>query len=163
LILNIRYINPPNIKPKPNNNAKVFKVGPIATVQAKPFRTNPITIIKIERKILFCFCILFIFFIRFRSALPITFRRFSSVANFGTFYFLLKIKILAKRERELTTKFAIARNGCWQIVSFFNFLIFRIVVFQRNTKQLLFYLFCKDKIIHIRHRGYYILIHCFFH
>ena len=27
-------------------------------------------------------------------------------------YFLLKIKILAKRERELTTKFAIARNGC---------------------------------------------------
>ena len=42
----------------------------------------------------------------------ITFRRFSSVANFGTFYFPLKIKILAKRERELTTKFAIARNGC---------------------------------------------------
>jgi hypothetical protein len=36
------------------------------------------------------------------------------VANFGTNYFLLKIKILAKRERELTTKFAIARNGCWQ-------------------------------------------------
>ena len=34
------------------------------------------------------------------------------VANFGTDYFLLKIKILAKRERELTTKFAIARNGC---------------------------------------------------
>jgi hypothetical protein len=41
-----------------------------------------------------------------------SFRRFSSVAKFGTFYFLLKIKILAKRERELTTKFAIARNGC---------------------------------------------------
>jgi len=34
------------------------------------------------------------------------------VANFGTDYFLLKIKILAKRKRELTTKFAIARNGC---------------------------------------------------
>ncbi len=42
----------------------------------------------------------------------LTFRRFSSVANFGTDYFLLKIKILAKRERALTTKFAIARNGC---------------------------------------------------
>ena len=40
------------------------------------------------------------------------FRRFSSVAKFGAFYFLLKIKILAKRERELTTKFAIASNGC---------------------------------------------------
>ncbi len=35
------------------------------------------------------------------------------VANFGTDYFLLKIKILAKRKRELTTKFAIARNGCY--------------------------------------------------
>jgi len=34
-----------------------------------------------------------------------------AVANCGTNYFLLKIKILAKRERELTTKFAIARNG----------------------------------------------------
>ena len=45
----------------------------------------------------------------------ITFRRFSSVAKFGTYYFPLKIKILAKRERELTTKFAIARNGCWQL------------------------------------------------
>ena len=30
------------------------------------------------------------------------------VANFGTNYFPLKIKILAKRKRELTTKFAIA-------------------------------------------------------
>jgi hypothetical protein len=36
------------------------------------------------------------------------------VANFGTNYFPLKIKILAKRKRELTTKFAIARNGCYQ-------------------------------------------------
>jgi hypothetical protein len=39
------------------------------------------------------------------------------VANFGTNYFLLKIKILAKRE--LTTKFAIARNGSFAI-AFFN-------------------------------------------
>jgi hypothetical protein len=31
-----------------------------------------------------------------------------AVANFGTDYFLLKIKILAKRKRELTTKVAIA-------------------------------------------------------
>jgi hypothetical protein len=30
------------------------------------------------------------------------------VAKFGTDYFPLKIKILAKRKRELTTKFAIA-------------------------------------------------------
>ena len=29
--------------------------------------------------------------------------RLQEVANFGTNYFLLKIKILAKRERELTT------------------------------------------------------------
>jgi hypothetical protein len=36
------------------------------------------------------------------------------VAKFGTFYFLLKIKILAKRKREFTTKFAILPNGCYQ-------------------------------------------------
>ena len=33
------------------------------------------------------------------------------VANFGANYFLLKIIFLAKREREFTIKFAIARNG----------------------------------------------------
>jgi len=41
------------------------------------------------------------------------------VASFGTDYILLKIKLLAKRKRELTAKFAIAKNGCWQIVLFF--------------------------------------------
>ncbi|MEO0046341.1 MAG: hypothetical protein RL705_1532 [Bacteroidota bacterium] len=34
------------------------------------------------------------------------------VAKYGTFNFLLKIKFLAKRKRELTTKPAIAQNGC---------------------------------------------------
>ena len=43
---------------------------------------------------------------------PTTFPRLASVANFGTDYFLLKIKFLAKREREFTTKFAIAPNVC---------------------------------------------------
>ena len=33
-----------------------------------------------------------------------------AVAKFGTFYFLLKIKILAKRKREFTTKFALKRS-----------------------------------------------------
>ncbi len=42
----------------------------------------------------------------------VTFRCFSSVVKFGTNYFPLKIKILAKREREFTTKLAIARNRC---------------------------------------------------
>ena len=36
------------------------------------------------------------------------------VANFGTDYFLLKIKILAKRKREFTTKFAILPNACYK-------------------------------------------------
>ena len=53
-----------------------------------------------------------------REKCGLTFRRFSSVAKFGTLYFLLKIKILAKRERELTTKFAIARNGCYRLLKF---------------------------------------------
>ena len=34
------------------------------------------------------------------------------VANFGTDYFLLKIKFLAKCKREFTTKFAILPNAC---------------------------------------------------
>ncbi len=49
---------------------------------------------------------------------PETFRRFWSVANFGTFYFLLKIKILAKRERGFKTKFAIAPSGSCAITFF---------------------------------------------
>ena len=36
----------------------------------------------------------------------------AEVANFGTDYFLLKIKFLAKRKREFTEKFAIAPNVC---------------------------------------------------
>ena len=35
-----------------------------------------------------------------------------AVANFGTDYFLSKIKILAKRKRDFTIKFAIAQNAC---------------------------------------------------
>ena len=42
------------------------------------------------------------------------------VANFGTDYFLLKIKFLAKREREFTTKFAILPNACCAFVLLFN-------------------------------------------
>ncbi|VXB97463.1 conserved hypothetical protein [Flavobacterium sp. 9AF] len=34
------------------------------------------------------------------------------VASLGTDYFLLKIKILAKRKCEFTTKFAILSNAC---------------------------------------------------
>ena len=34
------------------------------------------------------------------------------VANFGTDYFLSKIKFLAKSKREFTTKFAILPNAC---------------------------------------------------
>ena len=47
------------------------------------------------------------------------------VANFGTLYFLLKIKFLAKSKREFTTKFAIARNGC-QWLAFYLFWFFDI-------------------------------------
>ena len=63
-------------------------------------------------KQLFNICIVVYVWFFGRPALLITFRRFATVAKFGTDYFPLKIKILAKRERELTTKFAIARNGC---------------------------------------------------
>jgi hypothetical protein len=38
--------------------------------------------------------------------------RLGKIANYGTGPFLLKIIFHAKRERELTTKFAIARNCC---------------------------------------------------
>jgi len=40
------------------------------------------------------------------------------VANFGTDYFLLKIKFLAKHKREFTTKFAILPNACYVMLFF---------------------------------------------
>jgi len=49
------------------------------------------------------------------AALSLTFHLFSSVANFGSDYCVLKIKILAKRKRAITTKFAIVRNGCYAV------------------------------------------------
>ncbi len=45
------------------------------------------------------------------------FRRFSSVAKFGTLYFLLKLKILAKRKREGTTKFALERQRTDEVIA----------------------------------------------
>ena len=43
---------------------------------------------------------------------------FGEVANFGTDYFLLKIKFLTKCKREFTTKFAILPNACYGHVDF---------------------------------------------
>ena len=47
------------------------------------------------------------------------------VASDGAAYLLLKIKILARRELEFTTKFAIVRNGsCWPTYLFLqNYLL----------------------------------------
>ena len=59
-----------------------------------------------------------------------TSRGFATVVKFGTNYFLLKIKILAKREREFTTKFAIARNGCCSTYFFFQ------LILQQQLQQL---------------------------
>jgi hypothetical protein len=44
----------------------------------------------------------------YRFSLTVNVLVLGVVASFGTDYFLLKIKFLAKRKRELTTKFAIA-------------------------------------------------------
>ena len=55
------------------------------------------------------------------------------VANFGTDYFLLKIKFLAKRKRELTTESAIARNGCYA-TSYIPNIIFHIA-FQHHQDE----------------------------
>ena len=52
------------------------------------------------------------------------------VANFGTNYFLLKIIFLAKREREFTIKFAIARNG----VSGSDFIVIQNIEHRYLTK-----------------------------
>jgi hypothetical protein len=49
-------------------------------------------------------------FFRFKVAANVP--ALGEVASFGTDYFLSKIKILAKRKREFTTKFAIAPNVC---------------------------------------------------
>ncbi|MCF6142540.1 hypothetical protein L1S34_14705, partial [Flavobacterium sp. K77] len=56
------------------------------------------------------------------------------VANFGTDYFLSKIKFLARNKREFTTKFAILPNACYARViclkydfnsKLFTFLLFK--------------------------------------
>jgi hypothetical protein len=40
------------------------------------------------------------------------------VANFGTDYFMLKIKFLAKNKRVFTTKIAILPNACYLLALF---------------------------------------------
>ena len=45
------------------------------------------------------------------------------VAKFGTDYFLLKIKFLAKCKREFTTKFAILPNAIYKLVLFDFYLL----------------------------------------
>ena len=65
----------------------------------------------------------------------LTFRRLARL-HFGTDYFLLKIKFLAKREREFTTKFAIAPNVCWQM-PFFFLLSFYILFCRLNNSDIL--------------------------
>ena len=44
------------------------------------------------------------------------------VANFGTDYFLSKIKFLARNKREFTTKFAILPNACYLLALLSDFL-----------------------------------------
>ena len=44
------------------------------------------------------------------------------VANFGTDYFLSKIKFLARNKREFTTKFAILPNACYAFGFYSNFI-----------------------------------------
>ena len=45
------------------------------------------------------------------------------VANFGTDYFLSKIKFLAKCKREFTTKFAILPNACCAKIFYTSFIV----------------------------------------
>ena len=45
------------------------------------------------------------------------------VANFGTDYFLSKIKFLAKCKRVFTTKFAILPNACYQQYFFYSAIV----------------------------------------
>ncbi|WP_216363551.1 hypothetical protein, partial [Flavobacterium psychrophilum] len=50
---------------------------------------------------------------RVDSALNDNVPALGEVANFGTVYFLSKIKFLARNKRVFTTKFAILPNACW--------------------------------------------------
>jgi hypothetical protein len=51
-------------------------------------------------------------FVRWLFSLSDNVPPLGEVANFVTDYFPLKIKFLAERKREFTTKFAIASKGC---------------------------------------------------
>ena len=50
-----------------------------------------------------------------RAAMTANVPALGEVANFGTDYFLSKIKFLARNKREFTTKFAILPNACCAI------------------------------------------------
>src|SRR5690554_8047467 len=71
------------------------------------------------------------------------------VANFGTDYFLLKIKFLAKCKREFTTKFAILPNACYNTFYFiltnssvftYSSIIFSQRLFSLTSARLLFFM-----------------------
>ena len=53
-----------------------------------------------------------------RSAIATNVPALGEVANFGTDYFLSKIKFLAKCKRVFTAKFAILPNACYAFVVF---------------------------------------------
>ena len=57
------------------------------------------------------------------------------VANFGTDYFLLKIKFLAKYKREFTTKFAISPNACCAM--FFYLSNVSIIQFRQTSESII--------------------------
>ena len=53
-----------------------------------------------------------VFGVSSENILHLTFRRFASVASFGTLYFPLKIQFLTKDKYQFCTFLAIAQNGC---------------------------------------------------
>jgi hypothetical protein len=53
-----------------------------------------------------------VFYLESVSVMPAKVPALGEVASFGTDYFLLKIKLLAKSKRVFTTKFAILPNAC---------------------------------------------------
>ncbi len=62
------------------------------------------------------------------------------VANFVTVYFPLKIKFLAERKRELTTKFAILPNGCYAFALFLSspFVVIKLEILHLVAQLFLF-------------------------
>ena len=104
-IPNKKHINPLQLSPQFSSTQNAFCEKEI---------NSRMTLRNVKVRIIF-----FSFIKCFFKILVVNIPALGEVANFGTDYFLKKIKFLAKYKRVFTTKFVVVRNRCCWIVFLF--------------------------------------------